>query len=66
MEPMSFLMPHYRGKFPGPRVFGGLLSVYDALAGRRNHRFHDARQLAFLAPGSRSRGCWGGPVFSTP
>ena len=56
VEPMSFLMPHYRGKFPGPRVFGSLLGVYDALAGRRNHRFHDARQLAFLAPGVKEPG----------
>ncbi|MEL7551869.1 glycerol-3-phosphate dehydrogenase/oxidase [Pseudomonas protegens] len=63
VEPMSFLMPHYRGKFPGPRVFGGLLSVYDALAGRRNHRFHDARQLAFLAPGVKEPGLLGGTSF---
>lgn len=63
VEPMSFMMPHYRGGFPGPRVMGGLLSVYDALAGRRNHAFHDAQQLRFLAPGVKENGLLGGSCF---
>lgn len=63
VEPMGFLMPHYRGQFPGPRVFGGLLSLYDALAGRRNHRFHDAGQLPFLVPGVKTPGLLGGTCF---
>lgn len=63
VEPMSFLMPHYRGGFPGPRVLGGLLSVYDALAGRRSHRFHDAQQLRYLAPGVRENDLLGGTCF---
>lgn len=63
VEPMSFMMPHYRGGFPGPRVLGGLLSVYDALAGRRSHRFHDAQQLRFLAPGVKENGLLGGTCF---
>jgi glycerol-3-phosphate dehydrogenase len=63
VEPMSFLMPHYRGGFPGPRVLGGLLSVYDALAGRRSHRFHDAQQLRYLAPGVKESDLLGGTSF---
>lgn len=63
VEPMSFLMPHYRGGFPGPRVLGGLLSVYDALAGRRSHRFHDAQQLRYLAPGVKENRLLGGTSF---
>ena len=63
VEPMSFLMPHYRGGFPGPRVLGGLLSVYDALAGRRSHRFHDAQQLRYLAPGVKENELLGGTCF---
>jgi len=63
VEPMSFLMPHYRGGFPGPRVLGGLLSVYDALAGRRSHRFHDAQQLRYLAPGVKENDLLGGTCF---
>ncbi|WP_065261071.1 glycerol-3-phosphate dehydrogenase/oxidase [Pseudomonas bananamidigenes] len=63
VEPMSFMMPHYRGGFPGPRVLGGLLSVYDALAGRRDHRFHNAQQLRYLAPGVKENGLLGGTCF---
>jgi len=63
VEPMSFMMPHYRGGFPGPRVLGGLLSVYDALAGRRAHCFHDAQQLRFLAPGVKEHDLLGGTCF---
>jgi glycerol-3-phosphate dehydrogenase len=63
VEPMSFMMPHYRGGFPGPRVLGGLLSVYDALAGRRSHRFHDAQQLRYLAPGVKENDLLGGTSF---
>ncbi len=51
VEPMSFLMPHYRGGFPGPRVLGGLLSVYDALAGRRSHRFTTRSNCGFSRRG---------------
>lgn len=63
VEPLSFMMPHYRGGFPGPRVLGGLLSVYDALAGRRSHRFHDAQQLRYLAPGVKESDLLGGTSF---
>ena len=63
VEPMSFIMPHYRGGFPGPRVMGGLLAVYDALAGKRNHRFHDAQQLRYMAPGVKENDLLGGSGF---
>lgn len=63
VEPMSFMMPHYRGGFPGPRVLGGLLSVYDALAGRRSHGFHDAQQLRYRAPGLKEHHLLGGTCF---
>ncbi|MCU1748607.1 glycerol-3-phosphate dehydrogenase/oxidase [Pseudomonas sp. 6D_7.1_Bac1] len=63
VDPLSFLMPHYRGSFPGPRLFGGLLTVYDALAGRRNHRFYGAEQMRYLAPGIKEQGLLGGSAF---
>ncbi len=63
VEPLSFVMAHYRGGFPGPRLFGGLLSVYDALAGRRNHLFHDAAALRYLAPGLKEERLLGGTRF---
>ncbi len=63
VEPLSFVLPHYRGGFPGPRLFAGVLAVYDALAGARRHRFHDATQLRYLAPGLRQDCLLGGSCF---
>ncbi|HSX90369.1 MAG TPA: glycerol-3-phosphate dehydrogenase/oxidase [Pseudomonas sp.] len=63
VEPLSFLMPHYRGGFPGPKVFGGLLALYDALAGKRNHLFYALPQLRYLVPGLKEDGLLGGTRF---
>jgi glycerol-3-phosphate dehydrogenase len=64
VEALPFLFPHYRGQFPGPRVFGGLLGVYDALAGQRLHRYHPAAELRYLAPGLNETELLGGTLFT--
>lgn len=64
VDALPFLFPHYRGKFPGPRVFGGLLGVYDALAGQRLHRYHPAAELRYLAPGLNDTELLGGTLFT--
>ncbi|MFP6849314.1 MAG: glycerol-3-phosphate dehydrogenase/oxidase [Pseudomonas sp.] len=63
VDPLSFIMAHYQGGFPGPRVFGGLLTVYDALAGKRNHLYYPLQQLRYLAPGLKTAGLQGGTQF---
>ncbi len=63
VEPLSFVMPHYSGQFPGPKVFGGLLRVYDALAGKRNHQFFRKAELSYLAPGLKDDALQGGTRF---
>ncbi len=63
VDPLSFLFPHYQGAFPGPRVFGGLLALYDALAGKRNHLYYPLQQLRYLAPGLREPGLQGATQF---
>jgi glycerol-3-phosphate dehydrogenase len=63
VEPLSFMLPHYRGGFPGRRVFGGLLTVYDALAGRRQHGYCPASALRYLVPGLKTEGLLGGTCF---
>ena len=63
VDPLSFIMAHYQGGFPGPRVFGGLLAVYDALAGKRNHLYYPLQQLRYLAPGLKEDGLLGGTRF---
>ncbi|MBT8765159.1 glycerol-3-phosphate dehydrogenase/oxidase [Metapseudomonas boanensis] len=62
VEPLSFVMPH-RGGFPGPKVFGGLLTLYDALAGRRNHSYFPLQQLRYLVPGLKEEELQGGTRF---
>lgn len=64
VDPLPFLFPHYRGKFPGPRVFGGLLGVYDALAGQRLHHYRPAGELRYLAPGLNDIDLLGGTLFT--
>lgn len=63
VDPLGFLFPHYQGRFPGPRVFGGLLAVYDALAGQRNHLYYPLQQLRYLMPGIREAGLQGATQF---
>ncbi|MEK1905068.1 MAG: glycerol-3-phosphate dehydrogenase/oxidase [Pseudomonas sp.] len=63
VDPLGFLFPHYQGGFPGPRVFGGLLAVYDALAGQRNHLYYPLQQLRYLMPGIREDGLSGATRF---
>ena len=63
VDALGFLLPHYRGSFPGPRVFGGLLALYDALAGKRNHLYHPLQQLRYRAPGLQEHGLLGGTQF---
>jgi len=63
VDPLSFIFPHYQGAFPGPRVFGGLLALYDALAGKRNHLYYSLQQLRYLTPGLREEGLQGATQF---
>ncbi len=54
VEPLQFLMAHYKGMFPGPRIFNFLLTFYDWMARKWNHRLHPPRDAVFQAPGIRS------------
>ena len=60
----SFAMPHYQGKFPGPRAFGALLTVYDFLAGKKAHKFENKTAVDHgLIPGLRQEGLQGATLF---
>ncbi|CAD5108144.1 glycerol-3-phosphate dehydrogenase/oxidase [Zestomonas carbonaria] len=63
VDPLGFVMAHYRGGFPGPKVFGGLLALYDAMAGKRNHLYYPLQELRFLAPGLKEEHLLGGTRF---
>ncbi|HLD68162.1 MAG TPA: glycerol-3-phosphate dehydrogenase/oxidase, partial [Pseudomonas sp.] len=64
VDPLSFIFAHYRGAFPGPRVMGGLLALYDALAGKRNRQYHALQELRYLAPGLKEPDLLGGSRFA--
>ena len=50
VEPMPFLMPHYRGQRPGKISIEVALSIYDVLAGRWQHRSLSAAEALELEP----------------
>lgn len=55
VDPLNFLMGHYKLKFPGPRIFNLLLTIYDWMAGKRNHRYFKGDGYSLLAPGLNSK-----------
>ena len=64
VEPLQFLMGHYKGGFPGPLVFSLLLNLYDLMAGKRNHRFIRSGVGDFLAPGMEQNKLRGATQFA--
>ena len=36
IDPLRFIMPHFKGQFPGPQLFQTLLRVYDFIARTRS------------------------------
>ncbi|MCH8498747.1 MAG: glycerol-3-phosphate dehydrogenase/oxidase [Marinobacter sp.] len=61
--PLHYLFPHYRKRFPGPRLFGLLLTVYDWIAGRRNHEFKGPGETLQWAPGLNRQSLLGASRF---
>ncbi|PID44450.1 MAG: glycerol-3-phosphate dehydrogenase [Proteobacteria bacterium] len=53
VDPLHFLMGHYRFSFPGPIIFNLLLTFYDWMARRWSHRFHSKRDTSLCVPGMR-------------
>ncbi|MDX2321229.1 MAG: glycerol-3-phosphate dehydrogenase/oxidase [Moritella sp.] len=51
VDPLQFLMGHYRFGFPGPIVFNTLLTIYDWIGGKRNHSYINNAVGDFYAPG---------------
>ncbi|MGE5334911.1 MAG: glycerol-3-phosphate dehydrogenase/oxidase [Nitrososphaerota archaeon] len=50
VTPLGFLLPVFRGEYPGRRMYGAALAVYDALGTRWTHRYSDAPDFSLLAP----------------
>ena len=60
----SFLMSHYKNVFPHPWLFNGLLSVYDYIAGIKQHKFIPKDDFGYFVPKSNMHNCIGGSQFT--
>jgi len=64
VEPLPFMLGHYRGKFPGPRIFNILLAIYDWMAGQRYRQFFNRGIRDFLLPGLQTKALSGVTQFA--
>jgi glycerol-3-phosphate dehydrogenase len=63
VDPLSFVMPHYRGGFPGRRALDLVLRLYDRMAGQQNHQYYPNHTLQYLVSNLREDGLRGGTQF---
>lgn len=64
IEPLRFIMPHFRHQFPGPRVFQLLLAVYDRIAGLRSRQLLTRSDSQQWVPGLTTDNLAGASVFT--
>ena len=63
IEPLAFLVPTYKGKFPPPWMLRAGLITYDLLARRWGHQWLDRDDFALAAPHFRRDRLTGGARF---
>lgn len=63
VEPIPFLFPHYAGGKPGRLTMALGLTLYDALAGHRRHRYVDRDKALKLSPFLASDGLTGAHLY---
>ncbi|MFP4650093.1 MAG: FAD-dependent oxidoreductase [Desulfobacterales bacterium] len=56
VEPIGFMMPVYKNRGPGRWSLRAGLSVYDLMAGNRNHVCYDAETFCEMVPGFNAFG----------
>tara|TARA_R110001599_G_scaffold60259_1_gene167529 strand:- start:496 stop:2148 length:1653 start_codon:yes stop_codon:yes gene_type:complete len=64
VDPLPFMMGHYKGVFPGPWIFNKLLAIYDFMAGKRYRRFFKNGIRDYLVPGLNTLKLKGATQFS--
>jgi glycerol-3-phosphate dehydrogenase len=60
VEPLNFLMPHYRAAKPKRIIMAFGLTLYDVMAGAWSHRYYPDHLFTMLAPHIRQVGLRGG------
>ncbi len=64
VDPVRFLLPVYKGHRTGRRILELGLTIYDIMAGRKQHGFHDSSIFLTMAPNIRGEGLLGGFHFT--
>jgi len=64
VNPLPFVMGHYKGMFPGPWIFNKLLAIYDFMAGQRYRKYFNKGIRDFLVPGMNTHDLKGATQFS--
>ncbi len=64
VNPLQFLMGHYKTQFPGPLVFNSLLTIYDWIGGKRNHNYINQGIADFHVPGIEQHKLQGATQFA--
>lgn len=64
IDPLRFVMPHYRKQFPGPRLFQLLLRLYDRIAGSRSRQRLSPVETLQWIPGLSTDSLEGASGFS--
>jgi glycerol-3-phosphate dehydrogenase len=64
VDPLPFMMGHYKGVFPGPWIFNKLLAIYDFMAGKRYRHFFNKGIRDYLIPGMNTSKLKGATQFA--
>lgn len=64
VENLHFFMPHYKGDFPGPKLFNKVMTLYDFMAGKQNHEFYPAKDSWRWISGLRQENLLGATRFA--
>ena len=60
VEPLGFLLPVYEEQSPGKKILKVGLTIYDIMAGERQHKFLKAEELIEMLPAINAEGLQGG------
>jgi len=63
VEPLQFFVPVFSGQHPGKWALETGLTMYDLIAGKKQHRYDEKTDFAALIPGIRRPGLTGGFSF---
>jgi glycerol-3-phosphate dehydrogenase len=63
VESLGFLMPVYENQKPGKKILTVGLSLYDMIAGERQHQYYESKKFSSLIPQIKQEALLGGFLF---